>query len=162
MLLWTMIAINVAHSILVTIVQGKLLFKIYTVTDPCDMLMSPVLCYSLRLPANTCSNAHTTIHLSLIIERAIALKNLNTYESSGASTGLALVAFSLVSSAATSIYGWHKYNFSEEMYYCAGATKATSSELSAVLFFLISLEAATLVVFCSMYYISSKKRYPIS
>ncbi|KAK6728002.1 hypothetical protein RB195_005575 [Necator americanus] len=94
-LLWTLVVINIAHSLFLGTLQGTHLYKLFTASNPCDLLVPAVFCYSLRMPSTMCFSAHITIHLSIVIERAVALKYLSTYERSTPVAGFALVFLSV-------------------------------------------------------------------
>ncbi|EYC32196.1 hypothetical protein Y032_0003g1452 [Ancylostoma ceylanicum] len=156
-LIWALIATNIVHSAIVGAIQGMQLVQMFTVTDPCDMLMSAVLCYSLRLPTLVCFGSHLTIHLSVVAERAIALRYLSSYESSSSTLGFVLAVFSITSSFALTIYGTKNYNFTGRMFYCTAATKSTLLDISATSYFVVAVEAIIILLFGCVYHLSLKK-----
>ncbi|KHJ79480.1 hypothetical protein OESDEN_20872 [Oesophagostomum dentatum] len=107
------------------------------------------------MPAFTCLLIYTTIHLSMVVERAIALKNLSTYESSSALTGLFFAC-------GLSTYCLKEYNLAGKMIYCAATTSNTLREISLVGYSSVVLEAFTIIFFCHVYRMSLKKRSSLS
>ncbi|EYC32193.1 hypothetical protein Y032_0003g1451 [Ancylostoma ceylanicum] len=128
-----------------------------TVTDPCDILMSAVVCYLLRFPALVCFSSHLTIHLCVVIERAIALRYLSSYESSKSTLGFALVAFSVISSTGLSAYCMKNYDFTARTFYCTAATKSTMYDVSTTSYFIVVVEAIIILLFGYVYYLNLRK-----
>ncbi|RCN44526.1 hypothetical protein ANCCAN_09517 [Ancylostoma caninum] len=137
---------------------GTQLVEMYTVANPCDMLMSAALCYIVRLPTLVCFGSHLTIHLSVVIERAIALRHLSTYESSKSTLGSALVAFSIISSFGFMVFATKNYNFTGTTFYCTAATKSTLLDISTTSYFMVAVEAIIVLLFGCVYYLNLKKR----
>ncbi|KHJ85521.1 hypothetical protein OESDEN_14751, partial [Oesophagostomum dentatum] len=138
--------------------QFNHLLKIFTIKDPCEVLVPSIFCFIFRLPAFTCLLIYTAIHLSMVIERAIALRNLSTYESSSALTGLGLGLFSFAFACGLSTYCLKNYNLTGKMIYCAATTNNTLREISLVGYSSVVLEAFTIILFWHIYRLSLKKR----
>ncbi|RCN44527.1 hypothetical protein ANCCAN_09518 [Ancylostoma caninum] len=138
--------------------EGEQVMKMFIVSDPCDMLMSSALCYLLKLPTLVCFGSHLTIHLSFVIERAIALKYLSTYESSKSTIGFALVAFSIASSFGFMFYSTKNFNLTSRTFYCTSATKSTLLDISTTSYFMLAVESITILLFGCVYYLSLRRR----
>ncbi|CAJ0594992.1 unnamed protein product [Cylicocyclus nassatus] len=150
-LLWALIATNIGHSFLLAVLQGSHLFKIYTATNPCDVLVPGIFCYSLRMPLSACFLAHTTIHLSIVIERTVAFRNLSTYENRKSWLGTALLALSVAAAFAMVVYALWNYDFATQQVYCAGVKKETAFETAAMSYLNVAIEAFTVVMLYFVY-----------
>ncbi|RCN29489.1 hypothetical protein ANCCAN_24753 [Ancylostoma caninum] len=150
-----------------TAFQGTHLIKIFTATEPCQILVPASFCYALRMPAVMCFDAHMTIHLSIVIERGIALRHLSTYESSTAVTGFALATFSygarsstqlqFISALGIAVYTMRKYDFDARTFYCSGATKDTMFEVSITSYSIVAFEAIIIVMFGCIYHLNVRR-----
>ncbi|KAK5984103.1 hypothetical protein GCK32_004305 [Trichostrongylus colubriformis] len=150
-LLWSVIAANIVHSILLIILQTTHLIKMLTAVDPCDVYVPPLFCFVLRLPAGTCFTAHATIHLAMVIERGIATKQMNTYERSDVRIGYFMASLSVIFALGISLYSMHKYSFIDKTFYCSAATPFTMFEISLSSYFVVIMEAVILIMFGLVY-----------
>ncbi|RCN40901.1 hypothetical protein ANCCAN_13167 [Ancylostoma caninum] len=148
---------NIAHSLFLGVLQGTHLIKIFTATEPCQILVPASFCYALRMPAVMCFDAHMTIHLSIVIERGIALRHLSTYESSTVVTGFALATFSFISALGIAVYTMRKYDFDARTFYCSGATKDTMFEVSITSYSIVAFEAIIIVMFGCIYHLNVRR-----
>ncbi|KAK6042241.1 hypothetical protein COOONC_20254 [Cooperia oncophora] len=64
--------------------------------QPCDIGVSPILCYSLRYPIASCMVACAALQVSMVIERGIALWKRRNYEHYGSRVGITLVIVSII------------------------------------------------------------------
>ncbi|CAJ0607016.1 unnamed protein product [Cylicocyclus nassatus] len=55
--------------------------------DSCEATISSALCFALRLPAGICVASFAVLQLGMVMERAIALRRRQHYETSGATLG---------------------------------------------------------------------------
>ncbi|XGW20651.1 hypothetical protein V3C99_003992 [Haemonchus contortus] len=156
-LLWTVIAVNILHSILILILQVTHVFKILTSVEACDVLVPPLFCFVFRMPATACFSAHVTVHLAMAIERGIATKQMSTYEKSDGRIGFIMAILSVIFALGIASYGMHKYNIEEETFYCSAATTDTINDTTTGGYLIVAMEAVILIMF-GMLYIWNIKR----
>ncbi|VDO19825.1 unnamed protein product [Heligmosomoides polygyrus] len=132
-----------AKQLTAVLFQSTHLGKIYTSVTPCDVLVPAAFCYSFRMPATVCFAAHATIHLSMVIERAVATKLIRTYEKKH---------FQIIFALGIALFSMMNYSFSDTTFYCSAATKTTMNQVSGTCYFIVTMEAFSVVIFGGVYF----------
>ncbi|CAJ0603506.1 unnamed protein product [Cylicocyclus nassatus] len=157
-LIWTIVILNLLHSFLLGMGEGVHLFQHYVVQDTCNALVSTVFCYVVRMPTLMCAAAQALVHLSIVTERAIALKRIKTYEKRKSSIGLVLAVASVSISVGMAAYTFKNYPMFEKTSYCKVATSQTILQIIEFSCSVLFLEAVIIVSFCCVYCLNSKGR----
>ncbi|CAJ0593146.1 unnamed protein product [Cylicocyclus nassatus] len=158
-LLWTLILLNITHAVFVALSQGVHLYKIYMTQDVCDVPVPATFCYSVRMPATSCFFTQTLVHISIVIERAMALKNLSNYESRSSAAGKLMAVLSIVIGFAVIIVIMNQYDFTRNELYCSPVTKETRVNFSIASYSFIPVEALIVACFYSVYRANKKQVY---
>ncbi|PIO53795.1 hypothetical protein TELCIR_24857, partial [Teladorsagia circumcincta] len=159
------------------------LFKILSAAKACDVLVPPLFCFVLRSIASTSFTSHAFIHLAMVTERAIASRQMKTYEKSDGRIGyfmailsvnhvtfailrvigfssqqyLEFCAFQVIFALTVALYSMHKYSFSDETFYCSAATPSTMTDVTSTSYLIAVMEAVILIMFVLVYIVNMKR-----
>ncbi|CAJ0603494.1 unnamed protein product [Cylicocyclus nassatus] len=156
-LVWTTVVLNILHSLFLGVLEGLHLFQNHFLEDRCSILVPTKFCYSMRMPALMCVAAQALVHLSIVTERAVALKCTKTYESQKSSLGYILAVMSVSIAIGLTIYTFKDYPMTGEMSYCKVATTQTMPEVFVYSCCVLFLEIVIIASFCCVYRLNLKQ-----
>ncbi|KAK6011161.1 hypothetical protein OSTOST_23765, partial [Ostertagia ostertagi] len=157
---------------------------------PCDVLVPPLFCFVLRSMASTSFTSHAFIHLAMVTERAIASRQMRTYEKCDGRIGYFMAvtqlsvkiiilcsfeailvfkpptltcfcAFQVIFALSVALYSMHKYSFRDATFYCSAATPTTMDDVTSTSYLIVVMEAVILIMFVVVYIVNMRREKSI-
>ncbi|PIO73528.1 hypothetical protein TELCIR_04500 [Teladorsagia circumcincta] len=138
------------------------LWKVFTSKQPCDVMVTTMYCYVMRLITSCSYTAHTTVLFGLLLERVIATRLVATYDKCTAVIGCVLLSLVLGFAVVLCIVKQHRYCMEEQAVYCSSLTAETFDDVLLVHILLFLMLIIALAVFGMLFFLNMKIRKRIS
>ncbi|KAK6025751.1 hypothetical protein OSTOST_08340, partial [Ostertagia ostertagi] len=107
--------------------------------------------------ASTSFTSHAFIHLAMVTERAIASRQMRTYEKCDGRIGYFMAALSVIFALSVALYSMHKYSFRDATFYCSAATPTTMDDVTSTSYLIVVMEAVILIMFVVVYIVNMRR-----
>ncbi|KAK6050774.1 hypothetical protein COOONC_11722 [Cooperia oncophora] len=161
-LILALVFVNIVHSLAYAFLLVTHLWKVLASENPCDVYVSGVYCYTMRLITASSYTAHTTVLLGLLLERVIATRMVATYDKCTAMIGWVLLFATLALATSLSVLKQHKYILNQPSFYCSSVSASTIDDVLIVHCVLFLMLIAALIVFGLLFFLNAKIRRQIS
>ncbi|CAJ0608407.1 unnamed protein product [Cylicocyclus nassatus] len=143
-LVLAMVLLFIVHSLILGFLQTLQIVRYFTMSDHCQAGISPLLCFCLRAPSNTCMVSFVLFQFMVVAERALALWKHRSYASWGPHFGYVASAFCLVASAAAVFWMMENADLEEKQPFCSAATSRTRQRVQRIFFAMSAICIANL------------------
>ncbi|WKY08208.1 hypothetical protein Q1695_007589 [Nippostrongylus brasiliensis] len=158
MLLLSLVLVNISHSTAYASLLCVHLYKVLASKEPCDILVSAVFCYVMRLITSSSYTAHTTLLTGLIVERVIATKLAATYEKRTVLIGYTILILAILPAILLCCLKQWGFNMQKGYYYCSSLTTETSPKVAVIHMTLFLILLTTVALFGILYISNSRMR----